>query len=130
MLIRTIDILWMDHLDAMEYLRDSVRLRAYGQKDPLVEYKREGREMFVRLLDTIRSQVVNTIFKVELRQSSKQSDAGVTESSPENDVSAGNLLENDSASVKVPQGTNRVGRNDPCWCGSGKKYKKCHGKLG
>ena len=114
----------------MEYLRDSVRLRAYGQKDPLVEYKREGREMFVRLLDTIRSQVVNTIFKVELRQSSKQSDAGVTESSPENDVSAGNLLENDSASVKVPQGTNRVGRNDPCWCGSGKKYKKCHGKLG
>ncbi|OGZ57322.1 MAG: preprotein translocase subunit SecA [Candidatus Spechtbacteria bacterium RIFCSPHIGHO2_01_FULL_43_30] len=129
-LIRTIDILWMDHLDAMEYLRDSVRLRAYGQKDPLVEYKREGREMFVRLLDTIRSQVVNTIFKVELRQSSKQSDAGVTESSPENDVSAGNLLENDSASVKVPQGTNRVGRNDPCWCGSGKKYKKCHGKLG
>ena len=129
-LIRTIDILWMDHLDAMEYLRDSVRLRAYGQKDPLVEYKREGREMFVRLLDTIRSQVVNTIFKVELRQSSRQSDAGVTESSPENDVSAGNLLENDSASVKVPQGTNRVGRNDPCWCGSGKKYKKCHGKLG
>ena len=98
-LLRSLDILWMDHLDNMEHLRDSVRLRAYGQKDPLVEYKNEGMRLFQRLLDAFQSMVVDTIYKVDLVPASPQ--------------------------VAPQQGRAKVGRNDPCPCGSGKKYKKC-----
>ena len=100
-LLRSIDTLWMDHLDNMDYLRDSVRLRAYGQKDPLVEYKNEGIKMFRRLLETIQTTIVNTIYKVSLGPVPPQ----------ENFVRVGDKKS--------------VGRNDPCPCGSGKKYKKC-----
>jgi len=100
-LLRSVDSLWMDHLDSMDYLRDSVRLRAYGQKDPLIEYKNEGIRMFRRLLETIQTTIVNTIYKVSLGPVPPQ----------ENVVRAGDKKS--------------VGRNDPCPCGSGKKYKKC-----
>jgi len=100
-LLRSIDTLWMDHLDNMDHLRDSVSLRAYGQKDPLVEYKNEGIRMFRRLLETIQTTIVNTIYKVSLGPVPPQ----------ENVVRAGDKKS--------------VGRNDPCPCGSGKKYKKC-----
>ena len=103
-LLRTIDTLWMDHLDNMDYLRDSVRLRAYGQKDPLVEYKNEGIQMFKRLLETIQTTIVNTIYKVTLGPMPPQESV-----------------------VKVSS-KKTVGRNSPCPCGSGKKYKKCCGK--
>ena len=103
-LLRTIDTLWMDHLDNMDYLRDSVRLRAYGQKDPLVEYKNEGIQMFKRLLETIQTTIVNTIYKVTLGPMPPQESV-----------------------VKVSS-KKTVGRNSPCPCGSGKKFKKCHGK--
>ena len=105
-LLRSVDSLWMDHLDSMDHLRDSVRLRAYGQKDPLVEYKNEGIKMFQRLLDSIQSTVVNTIYKVSLAPAAQQ---GAVRSQP----------------VRAGQ---KVGRNDPCPCGSNKKYKKCHGR--
>lgn len=124
--LRTVDVLWMDHLDAMDYLRDSVKIRAYGQKDPLIEYKREGHDMFGRLLETVRSQTVSTIFKAELRQSAEQEESRPIE----------NKGEGLTASAKFPSGISRketkkpqsakLGRNDPCFCGSGKKYKKCH----
>jgi len=113
-MLRTIDMLWMDHLDNMEHLRDSVRLRAYGQRDPLVEYKNEGHRLFQRLLENIQSNVVGMIYKVAvapLRNHNKQ------------------YVELDRK-VGLPTEAQRpkVGRNDPCWCGSGKKYKKCHGR--
>ncbi len=98
-LLRSLDTLWMDHLDNMEHLRDSVRLRAYGQKDPLVEYKNEGMRLFQRLLDAFRLMVVDTIYKVDL--------APVSPAEAPTRVGA------------------KVGRNSPCPCGSGKKYKKC-----
>ena len=104
-LLRSIDTLWMDHLDNMDYLRDSVRLRAYGQKDPLVEYKNEGIKLFQRLLGSIQSTIVNTIYKVALAPAS----------------SAGRPASQSSVNKNI-------GRNSPCPCGSGKKYKKCHGK--
>ena len=116
--LRSIDALWMDHLENMDYLRDSVRLRAYGQKDPLVEYKNEGIKLFQRLLAAIQSTMVNTIYKVALAPAgqnySRQSPLGQN---------------------KRPDGGKRkIGRNDPCPCGkinpkTGKpmKYKKCHG---
>jgi len=110
--LRTLDMLWLEHLENMEYLRDSVRLRAYGQQDPLVEYKNEGHKMFRKLLETLESTVANTILKVSLAPVQK---AQV------------------SSSPHYVAGLQRkVGRNDPCPCGkinpqTGKpmKYKKC-----
>ncbi len=108
-MLRTLDMLWMEHLETMESLRDSVRLRAYGQKDPLVEYKREGRELFERLLANWQTQVVLTIFKVELKETPYGEESRVRS----------------EGSGKIG---GSIGRNDPCHCGSGKKYKRCHGK--
>jgi preprotein translocase subunit SecA len=104
--LRTLDMLWVNHLEEMEALRDSVRLRAWGQRDPLIEYKNEGHKMFQNLLRMIETNIIQTLFKVSL---SKEP----------------NLQANQSFTAST--GT-RVGRNDPCPCGSGKKYKKCHGK--
>ncbi len=105
--LRTIDALWMDHIDGMDHLRDSVRLRAYGQKDPLTEYKNEGMRLFQRLLSSIQTTVINTIYKVDIK----------AEPAPPASAS----LHSAGQSFKG------VSRNDPCPCGSGKKYKKCHG---
>ena len=121
-LLRVIDELWVDHLEAMDYLRSSVNLRAYGQRDPLVEYRIEGQKMFEQLLKSIKYQVVNLIFKVGLQT---RTDAETTRINAEN-------VPRQSASS--PQESAKVGRNDPCWCGaknldgSPKKFKKCHGK--
>jgi len=110
--LRILDMLWVEHLENMEYLRDSVRLRAYGQQDPLVEYKNEGHKMFKKLLQTLESTIANTILRVSLVTTPSQA--------PLASLSAGVRLKN------------KPGRNDPCPCGkinpkTGKpmKYKKC-----
>ena len=124
-LLRTIDMLWMDHLEAMDYMRDSVKLRAYGQKDPLVEYKNEGARMFRELMDAILSTTMNTLFHVEVRQAAQapvqQINIGGS-SAPALPATAPASQHTDVENHKEI-----VGRNDPCPCGSGKKYKKCHG---
>ena len=132
-LLQTIDMLWMDHLDIMEHLRDSVRLRAYGQRDPLVEYKNEGSRLFKELRAAIRSQVVNTIYKVGV--AAQPQFRKVEERRPDINSSgfdqrkiSGLSSQADSGSASNPRLTSEVGRNDPCPCGSGKKYKRCHGK--
>ncbi len=112
--LRTLDMLWMEHLDEMGYLRDSVRLRAYGQKDPLVEYKNEGHRMFRQLLETIQSSFVGSIYKVEIMSER------AAERKEVKNIIAGQVVGEKKKS--------EVGRNDPCPCGSGKKYKKCCGK--
>jgi preprotein translocase subunit SecA len=106
--LRVIDQLWQEHLDTMEHLRDSVRLRGYGQRDPLIEFKREGFDLFQRLLDDVNKQVVYMIYKVDVVQQPKNN---VSSSAP-------------SATAVALDGK-EPGRNDPCPCGSGKKYKKC-----
>jgi len=112
--LRTIDMFWMEHLDEMGYLRDSVRLRAYGQRDPLVEYKNEGIKLFQRLLTAIQTSFVGSIYKVEM----------ISERAAEK-KEVRNIL----AGQVVPEGKkNEPGRNDLCPCGSGKKFKKCCGK--
>ena len=105
-LLKVIDEFWVNHLEAMDYLRNSVNLRAYGQRDPLVEYRIEGQKMFDQLLKSIKYQVVNMIFKVGIAPRVEQPQP----------VSVSN------------QKDKEIGRNDPCPCGSGKKFKKCHGK--
>jgi preprotein translocase subunit SecA len=113
-MLRTLDVIWMEHLETMESLRDSVKLRAYGQKDPLVEYKREGRILFERLLDNFQTQAVLTIFKVELKEAPQVRQVGGVENRGEGAGKSSNAKKSIT-----------VGRNDPCHCGSGKKYKKC-----
>ena len=103
--LKVIDTLWQDHLSNMEHMRDSVRLRAYGGHDPLVEYKNEGRKLFSQLLEEIDLTIGNNILK-----------AGLQVNQPAHQVLA--VKNNDE-----------VGRNDLCPCGSGKKYKRCHGKT-
>lgn len=119
--LRTLDMLWMNHLEDMESLRDSVRLRAYGQQDPLVEYKTEGHRMFKRLLDAIDSNIIKNILTVSI----KLQQSAVPDSVP-------HLVrphQKDDSDVSP-----KVGRNDPCPCGAthsdGRpiKYKHCHGK--
>ena len=100
--LRILDTLWMDHLENMEYLREAVRLRAYGQRDPLVEYKNEGHKMFKKLLSQMESALSNTLMNVKLAPTQAPTVRQVT-----------------------PSGARKVDRNDPCPCGSGKKYKKC-----
>lgn len=134
-LLRSIDSLWMDHLDQMEHLRDSVRLRAYGQRDPLVEYKHEGTRLFRELLAAINTQVVNTIFKVSAPPQQEIQLRHAHESRPLIEDSLqlsgqGAVSESSRASesnIPVSRAKESVHRNDPCPCGSGKKYKKCHG---
>ncbi len=111
--LRTLDMLWIEHLENMEYLRDSVRLRAYGQQDPLVEYKNEGHKMFRQLLSTMESSILQTIFRVTLAPQAGKVQAP-TSSIP---------TQESEAQGKI--GKKKPGRNDPCPCGSGKKYKKC-----
>ncbi|MDO8500022.1 MAG: preprotein translocase subunit SecA [bacterium] len=122
LMLQSIDMLWMDHLDTMEHLRDSVRLRAYGQRDPLVEYKHEGSRLFRDLKQAIRSQVVGAAFKVGL--------AGASGAQTKNDVvfkSAKDEEQKHGVQAHVLKGKKEPGRNEPCPCGSGKKYKRCHG---
>jgi len=105
--LRILDMLWLEHLENMEYLRDSVRLRAYGQRDPLVEYKSEGHKMFQKLIGNFESGVANMILRVKLEEK------------------PANRTVEDRPQQSAQQSKNRAGRNDPCPCGSGKKYKKC-----
>jgi preprotein translocase subunit SecA len=108
--LRVLDMLWQEHLSYMDHLRDSVRLRAYGGRDPLVEYKNEGRKAFGQLLLTLEASIKKNIKKASLQKFQIPNSNNQT-----------NLKSQDS-------NYKNIGRNDPCPCGSGKKYKKCHGK--
>ena len=126
LLLRVIDELWVDHLEQMEYLRDSVRLRAYGQRDPLVEYKIEGQRLFNELQSAIGAQVANLIFKVGRPRADIEPAFGTMSQEDKRDKlpeGKGNF-----GSGTGNLGAGKLGRNAPCWCNSGKKFKKCHGK--
>ncbi|MDP3710672.1 MAG: preprotein translocase subunit SecA [bacterium] len=125
-LLNSIDTLWMDHLDQMEHLRDSVRLRAYGQRDPLVEYKNEGIKLFRELQGAIRAQVVNNIFKVG-GAPRQENFSHAREVRPEVASLMPQKVENFQSPNAVASGKKEPHRNDPCHCGSGKKFKRCHG---
>lgn len=123
-LLRSLDTLWMDHLDNMDHLRDSVRLRAYGQRDPLVEYKNEGIRLFQRLMGAIQSTVVNMIYKVSLAPN-----APVTPALDRGAVAKQSFGGQPAKTTpETVDSKEKVGRNDPCPCGSKKKFKKCCGR--
>lgn len=116
-LLSVIDSKWKDHLYNMDLLRESVGLRAYGQKDPLVEYKREAHEMFQDMIERIKEDVTEYIFRVQVtREEPFQRRVEVKE------------VQSKVKKGKKEKRKTKIGRNDPCPCGSGLKYKKCHGK--
>jgi preprotein translocase subunit SecA len=116
-LLAVIDRLWVEHLTAMDDLREGVGLQAYGQRDPLVVYKTEGYKMFQRLLDNIQHDVVHTIYRVQPVVAEQPVRTRVTEEATTNRSPDGN----------APARKKKIGPNDRCYCGSGKKYKFCHG---
>ncbi|MBC1456881.1 preprotein translocase subunit SecA [Listeria newyorkensis] len=120
-LLRVVDTKWVDHIDAMDHLRDGIHLRAYGQIDPLREYQSEGFEMFEAMISSIDEEVARYIMKAEIRQNLEREQ-----------VAKGDAIDpNEGKPVAKKQPVHKdqhIGRNDPCPCGSGEKYKNCHGK--
>ncbi len=121
--LQSLDNLWMEHLDTMDHLRDSVRLRGYGQRDPLVEYKKEGFIMFQNLVKEINKQIVYTVFHISVQINQKP-----VEQAPLKELVASSASGIQASAAGIDPKYEGVGRNDPCPCGSGKKFKKCHGK--
>ncbi|MDW7650324.1 MAG: preprotein translocase subunit SecA [Bacillota bacterium] len=117
-ILRTVDSKWMSHIDAMDELRHGVGLRAYGQRDPLVEYKREAFEMFNDMIHQIKEESIRVLFRAQVMAPPRRQAVAVANETPPSDGTA----------VHGPDRAEKVGRNQPCPCGSGKKYKKCCGK--
>lgn len=135
--LRVIDALWMEHIDNMTNLRQSVALRGYGQRNPLSEYKQEAYLTFKRLLNSIKHNVVNTLFKVQINwqnsaQNLAQNPSNQNLQTNQNEIE-GQLNPSSGAekrvAAKFQAGDEKIKPNDPCPCGSGKKYKKCCGKV-
>ena len=139
--LKQIDSRWQNHLEELEDLRDSVSLRTYAQKNPLVEYKLEGSEIFDKMIDQIKSSVAKTVIRVQIRQEGPRQTAQrkVVETHREGYQFGTNVASQQAAArasanagavspVQVIRTAPKVGRNDPCPCGSGKKYKNCCGR--
>jgi len=124
LVLQVIDHHWKEHLLGMDQLRDGIGLRGYGQKDPLAEYKREGFDMFSAMMDRIKSDALERLFKVQVVKGERPPVAEKATVPPQMIFNRG---DGESASRPVQRAQAKVGRNEPCPCGSGKKYKKCHG---
>jgi preprotein translocase subunit SecA len=132
------DSTWKDHLYSMDHLKDSIWMRGWAEKDPKTEYKREGFRMFDEMLETIEDRVTDIIFKVRLEAGARARSVWHVSQTAHDEVGQFAMAEQQRAAAQAPQGERKVkqirlehpkvGRNDPCPCGSGKKYKKCCGK--
>lgn len=120
-MLQVVDSKWMDHLDAMDMLREGIGLRAYGQRDPLVEYRHEGFDMFQGMIDSIQEDIVRYMMRVTPQAAQPEQQ----QEEPKN-ISTNRDEEQPLQPVHIGE---QVGRNDPCPCGSGKKYKKCCGRT-
>jgi preprotein translocase subunit SecA len=126
-MLQVIDHHWKDHLLAMDHLRDGIGLRGYGQKDPLIEYKREGYDLFAAMMQRIKSDTIERLFLVQaVREGERSAPPPPVMSQPQPKLTL-NRGEEPLSAPPVHRSDDKVGRNDPCPCGSGKKYKKCHG---
>jgi len=139
-MLQTLDSHWKEHLAAMDYLRQSIHLRGYAQKNPKQEYKREAFEMFARMLDSMKAEVIGTLSKIqvqypeELEQRPEPNAADFVYKHEEfkalADDEAEERTDGEAEEAKpFVRADRKVGRNEPCPCGSGKKYKQCHGKI-
>lgn len=134
-MLQTLDSLWKEHLAAMDYLRQGIHLRGYAQKDPKQEYKRESFAMFAAMLESLKYEVISTLSKVQVRmpeeveamEAQRREDA--ERLAQQQQLSHVDDATEAAAALAAETGERKVGRNDPCPCGSGKKYKQCHGRL-
>jgi len=128
-MLHIIDRLWVEHLTAIDDLREGIGLRAYGQRDPLIEYKNEAYGMFQNLLATIQRDIVNMIYHVTIQREAPKPRAvgapGPARPAPMKNIATNR---NDDKPREPVKAGHKIGRNDLCPCGSGKKYKKCHGR--
>jgi len=139
--LTTIDDRWKEHLYEMDQLKEGIGLRAYGQKDPLLEYKKEGFRTFTEMLATINEQILEIVFKAQIRQQEGTEPLRGRRREPvemamiHKDTVGMGFAGQPEGQPEMPQAgkkqpvrvDKKVGRNDPCPCGSGKKYKHCHG---
>lgn len=147
-MLQSIDSHWREHLAALDHLRQGIHLRGYAQKNPKQEYKREAFELFAQMLDLIKNEVIKIVMtvRIESREAIEEAEENLAQSHVENvhyqhadfDANAApeellaptaNAASDDQGQQPLVNGLPKVGRNDPCPCGSGKKYKQCHGKL-
>ncbi|QZN95075.1 preprotein translocase subunit SecA [Symbiopectobacterium purcellii] len=134
-MLQTLDSLWKEHLAAMDYLRQGIHLRGYAQKDPKQEYKRESFSMFANMLESLKYEVISTLSKVQVRMPEEVEALEQQRREEAERLARQQQLSHQSddqisaAAAAAGQGDRKVGRNDPCPCGSGKKYKQCHGRL-
>jgi preprotein translocase subunit SecA len=139
-LLQSFDSNWRDHLSALDYLRQGIHLRGYAQKQPKQEYKREAFELFRQLIDQVKNEVTKILMTVQVQSPAQldqaaqemenraESIANVTYTAPTETGEVETTVDAQTVAQALPEGV-RVGRNDPCPCASGKKYKQCHGKL-
>ncbi|AEY00638.1 preprotein translocase, SecA subunit [Oceanimonas sp. GK1] len=140
-MLQTLDNLWKEHLAAMDHLRQGIHLRGYAQKNPKQEYKRESYELFTQMLDNLKREVVSILSRVRVqsqeeveaaeakrREAAERLPQSYSHAEAENPLAESGAAPQDEAAPFVREGQ-KVGRNDPCPCGSGKKYKQCHGRL-
>ncbi len=140
-MLRVIDRLWIEHLTAMDEMRQGIGLAAYGQQDPLVAYKREAHDMWDQLLENIRRQITHSIYHVQLQTApppppepvgvaaGRGAETASTEGATKTAAQAAQRRGAGMEAARRPVGAQKIGRNDPCPCGSGKKYKKCCGRT-
>ena len=144
-MLQTLDNYWREHLSALDHLRQGIHLRGFAQKNPKQEYKREAFELFSMMLDSVRNEVTRVLMAVQIRsqQDMEKAEEPVEVTNVryqhadyEEALAEGDDAQPDAeAQVQGPKGRTfvrqgeKVGRNDPCPCGSGKKYKQCHGRL-
>ncbi|AIW19774.1 preprotein translocase subunit SecA [Vibrio coralliilyticus] len=141
-MLQTLDTLWKEHLAAMDHLRQGIHLRGYAQKNPKQEYKRESFELFEGLLDALKSDVITILSKVRVQQQEEvermeaqrraQAEEAARRAQAQHASAENQLSEeesNDGAHQPMVREERKVGRNEPCPCGSGKKYKQCHGQI-
>ena len=125
-MLQVLDTLWKDHLLGMDHLKEGIGLRGYAQKNPLTEYKKEGFSLFSNLMARIKEEITEYLFKVQIRRESEFEDEDVI-AKPKQMVEHRGNVEGSDKPETVRREEEKVGRNEPCPCGSGKKYKKCHG---
>ncbi|WP_029684627.1 preprotein translocase subunit SecA [Tatumella saanichensis] len=134
-MLQTLDTLWKEHLASMDYLRQGIHLRGYAQKDPKQEYKRESFAMFSAMLEALKYEVVSTLSKVQVRMPEEVEAMEQQRREEAERLASQQQLSHVDAETEAAQemaaqgGERKVGRNDPCPCGSGKKFKQCHGRI-
>jgi preprotein translocase subunit SecA len=130
-MMQVVDQLWKDHLLAIDHLKEGIGLRGYGQKDPLVEYKKESFELFTVLKERVEDQIVKYLFRLQPVPVSDEAEAEAAPPPVQRRPPPRNVTYSHGPATEAVETVHRsepkVGRNDPCPCGSGKKYKKCHG---